>query len=118
MTNAPTNLPPNAPEKKESPQARWMKKQVALGNCRNCGKPRADSPYAIFCRRCAALNRVRVGDKTARGKISRAKRKHKGKAPYDVPVTTRAEIDRLFPKAPVSRKRKPITDDPAGGVQD
>lgn len=44
-----------------SRQYEWQLEQDALGNCRNCGKPRKH--YAMFCDACTLKRRVALHKK-------------------------------------------------------
>lgn len=40
-----------------SRQARWGNKQIALGRCKSCGKPR--NHYARLCDQCSVKERIK-----------------------------------------------------------
>lgn len=58
-----------------SRQSEWQKRQVELGNCRQCGLPR-DGPSIAFCVDCLVkqriLQRTRLGyKKQVNGQVGR-----------------------------------------------
>jgi hypothetical protein len=103
MNDAPTNLPPNEPVKKMARQRRWEDRKRAEGKCIICGRPKGDSPYALWCRRHGALHKLR-GQKKRRN--VKPGSKPKGRQPIDIPVRSIADVDRLFPAIPPNPRKK------------